>query len=78
MKTIIILLAFSFNLALAGAKLSIHLEENGATKTVVFQCEDLTECAERVKERIEDEGGCDPRVKKVVLESMYIPGLDDA
>lgn len=80
MKTLTtLLLIFTLNTAIfAGAKMSIHLEENGATKTVIFQCEDLSECAQRIQTRMEEEGGCDPRVKKVVLESIYIPGLDDA
>lgn len=78
MKLLIGLLLVGLNnFAIAGAKLSIHLEENGASKIVVFQCVDLNECAERIVERMEDEGGCDPRVQKVVLEKAYIPGLDE-
>lgn len=62
----------------ASARMIIHLEENEVTEKVVFQCEDLNECAERIQERMESEGGCDPRVKKVEFETMFIPGMDDA
>ncbi len=80
MKTLTaLLLTFTLSTTtFAGARMSIHLEENGATQTVVFQCEDLSECAERVQARMDEEGSCDPRVKKVVLETIHIPGLDDA
>ncbi len=77
MIKILIIMLFMADFAFAGAKMTIHLEENQATKEVVFQCADLNECAERIQERME-EGGCDPRVKKVVLETLYIPGFDDA
>ncbi len=79
MKTLFILLTLALsNAVFAGAKMIIHLEENQATKQVVFQCEDLDECAQRIQQRMESEGGCDPRVKKVEFETVYIPGLDDA
>lgn len=80
MKTLTaLLLTLTLNTtAFAGAKMSIYLEENGASKTVVFQCEDLTECAQRIQNRMETEGGCDSRVKKVEFETIYIPGFDDA
>lgn len=79
MKLFTFLLAlFLSTFAYAGAKMTVHLEENQATKTVVFQCADLTECAERIQDRLESEGGCDSRVKKVEFESVYIPGFSDS
>lgn len=78
MKILLITILLLANFAFAGARLVIHLEDNGITETVVFQCGDLNECAERVQERMESEGGCDPRVKKVVIETVHIPGIDDA
>ncbi len=79
MKTLLILLTLCLSSPIfAGAKMTVHLEENQATKQVVFQCENLNECVERMQQRIEDKGGCDSRVKKVELERVYIPGLDDA
>ncbi|SMN12150.1 hypothetical protein SPBRAN_361 [uncultured Candidatus Thioglobus sp.] len=78
MKILLTFLMISFsNFALAGAVLTIYLEENQITEKVVFQCEDLNECAERIQMRMESENGCDPRVKKVVLETVHIPGIDD-
>ncbi|SMN00364.1 hypothetical protein SPONN_1627 [uncultured Candidatus Thioglobus sp.] len=79
MKLLLILLTISLsNVIFAGATLTVYLEENQITEKVVFQCEDLNECAERVQARMESENGCDPRVKKVVIETVHIPGLDDA
>ncbi|WP_157059375.1 hypothetical protein [Bathymodiolus septemdierum thioautotrophic gill symbiont] len=57
--------------------MTIYLEENEITEKIVFQCEDLNECAERIQMRMEA-GGCDPRVKKVEIETIFIPGMDDA
>lgn len=77
MKILLIIMLLLKSFAFAGARMVIHLEENEITEQVVFQCEDLNECAERVQERMNSEGGCDPRVKKVEFEIIDIPGMDD-
>ncbi len=78
MKILLITILFLANFTFAGARLTVYLEDNNITETVVFQCMNLNECAERIQERMESEGGCDPRVKKVVIETIHIPGIDDA
>jgi len=57
------------------AKMSVLLESNGATRMVVFQCNDISECAERLAERINAEGSCNPQVNKILIEKVYIPGM---
>lgn len=77
-KILLALITISLSqFALASARMIIHLEENQVTEKVIFQCGDLSECAERIQERMESEGGCDPRVKKVEFETVNIPGMDD-
>ena len=72
-----LIIIFLSQFALASARMVVYLEENEVTEKVIFQCVDLNECAERIQERIESEGGCDPRVKKVEIETVHIPGMDD-
>ena len=57
------------------AKMSVLLESNGATRVVNFQCNDISECAERLAERINNEGSCNPQVNKILIEKLYIPGM---
>jgi hypothetical protein len=78
MKILLTLALLSLsNFAFSGARLVVYLEENEVTEMITFQCADLNECAERVQTRMESEGGCDPRGKKVVIETVHIPGIDD-
>ncbi|KAA0439061.1 MAG: hypothetical protein FXV80_06100 [Candidatus Thioglobus sp.] len=77
-KILLALIVISLSqFAFASARMIIHLKENEITEKVIFQCEDLTACAERIQSRIESEGECDPRVVKVEFETVKIPGMDD-
>ena len=76
--TTLLLLLLLNTITLAGGKLTVYLEDNGVTESISWQCMDLTECAERIQNRLEDKDSCDPRVTKVILEKVHIPGLDDA
>ena len=57
------------------AVMRVLLESNGATKVVSFQCNDISECAERIAERMNSKGTCNPQVKKIMLEEVYIDGM---
>ena len=57
------------------AQMSVLLESNGTTQTVKFQCNDISECAERLAERINNKGTCNPQVNKILIEKIYIPGM---
>ncbi len=57
------------------ARMSVLLESNGATKMIRFQCNDISECAERLAERINAKGSCNPQVNKILIEKVYIPGM---
>ena len=52
------------------AQMSVLLESNGATKIVKFQCNEISECAERLAERINTEGSCNPQVNKILIEKL--------
>jgi len=57
------------------AQMSVLLESNGATRVVKFQCNEISECAERLAERINTKGSCNPQVNKILIEKLYIPGM---
>lgn len=65
------------NISMAGGKLSVFFIQNGVERKLAWQCEELNECIEIFQNRIEEKGGCDPKVVKVVLERIHIPGIDD-
>jgi len=57
------------------AQMSVLLESNGATRLVKFQCNEISECAERLADRINEQGSCNPQVNKILIEKLYIPGM---
>ncbi len=62
--------------AISGAVLTVTLGNEQSSK-ITWQCEDITECVERIITRVEEHGACDKRVQKIEITSQHIPGLDD-
>ena len=60
----------------AGALLVVTLNDGQSSK-ITWQCEDVTECVERIITRVEEHGSCDERVQKIEITKTHIPGLDD-
>ncbi len=84
MKKILMALLFVMNTSLtflptmtfAGALLTVTLDDGQSSK-ITWQCEDVTECVERIITRVEEHGFCDERVQKIEIVKKHIPGLDD-
>jgi hypothetical protein len=77
MKTLILLLILTSTFAMAGGKLSVFFMQNGVERLLTWQCAELDECLQILETRVESQGECDPKVTKIVLERIHIPGLDD-
>ncbi len=67
----------SSNYAVAGGRLSVFFEQNGVERSIKWQCNEIDECIDILQQRIEEKGACDPKVIRIVLEKIYIPGIDD-
>ncbi|WP_428086194.1 hypothetical protein [Candidatus Thioglobus sp.] len=79
MKLIIpLVITFLTSTAIAGGKLSVFFTQNNIERQLTWQCAEIDECIEILQSRIEENQGCDPKVFKIVLERVYIPGMDDA
>ncbi len=73
---ILILLLSISKYTISGAILTVTLADEKSS-VISWQCEDITECVERIVTRIEEHGSCDKRVKKIEIVSKHIPGFDD-
>ena len=58
------------------ATMRVTLEKDGSSQVIMFQCNDLSECAERLSDKLQsNEGSCDPRIQSILLEKTYIEGM---
>lgn len=60
----------------AGATLIVTLNDAKSSQ-LTWQCEDVTECVERIITRVEERGTCSNTVKKIEITQTHIPGFDD-
>lgn len=80
LKMLVLAGSLMMGTAFAGSQITITIEDpaTGITEDIIFQFEDFGEAVDFMSRKYNEKNGtCDPRVKSIVVEEKFIPGLDD-